>query len=109
MRAADHRLLNVSRAHGVSVLALVDALKSGRGVEGEVPPGAPLRIEHDFYADYTGETAVDPARLKVRAAVENGLAVLAIASAQLDRATAALEDALRPYVTAQVTQEPVTR
>lgn len=45
----------------------------------------------------------------LRAAVETGLAVLVIASAQLDGATAALKDALRPYVTAQVTQEPITR
>ena len=109
MIVADHRLLDAAKAHGVATLALVDALRSARGVEWESPPGAPLRIEHDFHADYTGETAVDPARLKVRAAVENGLAVLAHASAQLDRATVSLTDALRPYVTQDVTQDPTTR
>lgn len=105
----DHRLKNAATSHSASVIALVDALRSARGVEWESPPGAAHRIEHDFYADKTGETAADPARLKVRAAVENGLAVLTHASAQLDRATASLEDTLRPYVTKDVTQAPLTR
>jgi hypothetical protein len=109
MMVADHRLLDAAKAHSVATLALVDALRSARGVEWEAPPGASLRIEHDFHADHTGETASDPARLKVRAAVENGLAILAHASAQLDRATSSLEDALRPYVTQDVTQAPLTR
>lgn len=109
MIAADHRLLDTSKAHGVATLRLVDALRDARGVQWESPPGAALRIEHDFYADTTGETAADPARLRVRAAVENGLAVLAHASAQLNRATTSLEDALRPYVTQDVAQAPLTR
>lgn len=105
----DHRLKNAATSHSASVIALVDSLRSARGVEWESPPGAAHRIEHDFYADKTGETAVDPARLKVRAAVENGLAVFTQATAQLERATASLEDALRPYVTQHVTQAPLTR
>lgn len=109
MIAADHRLYEAAKAHAAATLALVDNLRAGRGSQWEAPPGASLRIEHDFHADYTGETAVDPTRLRVRAAVENGLATLEHATHELTRVSGSLEESLRPYVTRHVAQAPITR
>jgi hypothetical protein len=76
MIVADHRLLNAVTAHSAAVLALVDDLLAGRGVQWEAPPGAVLHTEHDFRSDYARETAANPSRLKLRATVESGLLAL---------------------------------
>lgn len=97
MIAADHRLLNATTAHSTAVLARVDALRAARGAQWERPPGANLPTALDLHADPTGEVAANTTRLRARANVEQSLALLDRATATFKRATADLEDVLRPY------------
>lgn len=93
----DHRLLDATTAHSDAVLSLVDALRAARGAQWETPPSANLRTALDLHADPTGEVAANTTRLRVRANVEQSLVLLDKATAAFQRATDALEDALRPY------------
>lgn len=97
MIAADHRLRDAATQHSAAVLALVDALRAGRGAEWESPPGTAKRSTLDLHDDPTGEVATNAARLRVRANVEHGLLLLDKATAAFQTAADSLEDALQPY------------
>ncbi|WP_251440131.1 hypothetical protein [Microbacterium sp. USTB-Y] len=97
MIAADHALRVAATEHAAAVLRIVDALKVGRAYQWELLPGARL-VTPQATTDPTGETATSGTRLALRAATEDALVRLELATAELRTAASALEAALECHL-----------